>query len=799
MNSKPAFVIGVSGKMKFPGYQDNVTDPEKLCPISRSIRDRVFGVLDWARSESGGRLDLVSGKFDPHGGSDSDPSWWKPLGLQETPIVVLSSLAPGVDTLVAEAAMDYAVKKGAQVLVRAPLPFPLDVFPEATTFCPEKDGETAETWRAKQDRFANVVGRVRGQKNVGFIEQRDIFEVELHPDLVGDAREDLGKELPGGQFRRRLRYRAAGDFVATKSDLLLTAFDMDSEPEGKPEDPYNSRTTTIVETKREGLTYGILPGDNSFSWADNGPVLHLPIPSQEGVENDQPMAMLHPYDSKPPGKVVESKGRNLLRHMCLAYVSKKTETEEVSELEDDDPDWQESGAGFFRRILNLQEVFNAEEENPGESDELEALLKPARDSEIAPQFEPTDRTAQYCATLDATARVRCRAKLIAHRIDAQRAQLMAQLVWLIFAAATALGAYEHWDDQASPEGTIPVIVCNPEGIVQTILLGLTLGFLLLSAFVFRKYLKGNDERKRFDYRALAEGLRVQIAWSVAGVAHSVDSHYMQRQRSEMDWIRCAISSLNSPSEYRRRLWDQFQRAERATLLETVRLSWVREQCAYTKETKQKNQGRGSRWHHLGWALAAAGLINVIAKFLCELLPRLNEWLEHHARAIALAGFLIGLAISLVSAILAQRKGDSPHHAKPDPKGGFLRWLMARPQLWGWGLMAGSAIFVLPHLISGLHGSLAGYPETHGAWIILTGMVLLASALCLAWNERNLHNETARQNQALEHLFQCADRRLEKLILAYKSAPTDSPQTERSLREIHSILFQLGCEALDENT
>ncbi len=70
---------------------------------------------------------------------------------------------------------------------------------------------------------------------------------------------------------------------------------------------------------------------------------------------------------------------------------------------------------------------------------------------------------------------------------------------------------------------------------------------------------------------------------------------------------------------------------------------------------------------------------------------------------------------------------------------------------------------------------------------------------MAWNERKLFNETARQNQALEGLFRSADRRLKTLIWAYKEAPRDSPQTERDLQEIHSILFQLGCEALDENT
>jgi hypothetical protein len=43
-----------------------------------------------------------------------------------------------------------------------------------------------------------------------------------------------------------------------------------------------------------------------------------------------------------------------------------------------------------------------------------------------------------------------------------------------------------------------------------------------------------------DYRALAEGMRVQFYWRLAGLKLSVADHYLRKQRSELDWICSAI-------------------------------------------------------------------------------------------------------------------------------------------------------------------------------------------------------------------------------------------------------------------
>lgn len=73
------------------------------------------------------------------------------------------------------------------------------------------------------------------------------------------------------------------------------------------------------------------------------------------------------------------------------------------------------------------------------------------------------------------------------------------------------------------------------------------GYPLLLAGALSLYLL--SERKKFqnkhlDYRALAEGLRVQLFWQLAGLTDQVADHYLRQHRTELEWIRNAIRGWN---------------------------------------------------------------------------------------------------------------------------------------------------------------------------------------------------------------------------------------------------------------
>ena len=79
----------------------------------------------------------------------------------------------------------------------------------------------------------------------------------------------------------------------------------------------------------------------------------------------------------------------------------------------------------------------------------------------------------------------------------------------------------------------------PASLVYTVCLVLAYGWYLWA--YWRRY-----EHRFHDYRALAEGLRVQMYWNAAGITACAADHYLRRQRSEFEWIRQALRAWTLP-------------------------------------------------------------------------------------------------------------------------------------------------------------------------------------------------------------------------------------------------------------
>lgn len=111
------------------------------------------------------------------------------------------------------------------------------------------------------------------------------------------------------------------------------------------------------------------------------------------------------------------------------------------------------------------------------------------------------------------------------------------------------------------------------------------------------------QTKYLDYRALAEGLRVQFFWRFAGLSGSAADHYLRKQRSELDWIRHALSSLDLTTGGR----DAGPPAADARRLGLVLSSWLEEQARYYAAAARKNDGRNRYINRLTGAVFAVGL------------------------------------------------------------------------------------------------------------------------------------------------------------------------------------------------
>ena len=384
MNDLPPFIIGVTGKIAFPGYDQT----EPVAPAVAQLRERVRAILDWLRYEAPegkptGRLDPLTGRFDREGscgpqGADAS-ACWRPHGLTSTPIVVLSSLAPGVDTIVAEAVLDYAEEHSdARVTVRGVMPFRRDVYERASTFYDENDPESS---KARQARFWLLIERIEGQRNgqvgheIGM--SRDVFSVELDEDLEfgHDQEADLvDDDEDTGKPRRYLRYRAAGEYIATYSHLLLAVYDPNEEPDVDLTDPYECGTQAIVHSRRNGATYELLAMPNAFAWADNGPILHVPI--ETGGNQLGPLRLLQPEDTRPVAKRPSRWLPRTWRELIQVTPRPLAPAEQDDELRDDDPEWHRDADNLFRRVVQLQESLNRRLVNT--KAETRPLLRPGR-------------------------------------------------------------------------------------------------------------------------------------------------------------------------------------------------------------------------------------------------------------------------------------------------------------------------------------------------------------------------------------------------------------------------------------
>ncbi|MCU1265755.1 MAG: hypothetical protein JWM21_2073 [Acidobacteria bacterium] len=123
------------------------------------------------------------------------------------------------------------------------------------------------------------------------------------------------------------------------------------------------------------------------------------------------------------------------------------------------------------------------------------------------------------------------------------------------------------------------------------------------------------QNKHLDYRALAEGLRVQFFWNVAGLPDDVAEHYLRQHRTELDWIRNGIRAWNvvarnecdavSPAE---------EKADEQQARNPIRLVidyWIEDQRKFFTRARRRDHGKLERHDKLAKAFFIFGLLLAI--------------------------------------------------------------------------------------------------------------------------------------------------------------------------------------------
>jgi hypothetical protein len=385
--------------------------------------------------------------------------------------------------------------------------------------------------------------------------------------------------------------------------------------------------------------------------------------------------------------------------------------------------------------------------------------------------------------------------------------LKRSLFALAFGSALFFSLADNWDAKAA-EWPLPQIFFVTA-------LGLTLAAWLVY-FCFKKTAAAE---RCDDYRAIAEGLRVQFYWTACGTGESVASNYLQRQRGELGWIRNVISSTAFPYEPNRVRFSQLSLNDQRAALRSIRETWIGGQHTYFKKRIDDLNLRREVFSGYANVLLWTGFILFAFFFFAQrsdtpILPRLPALLSFATGALVLAMLYCASATGVARA----RQKDRPEHErirKAEPLiSKFREWFFSLPKMFLPGQMQSpkGGRLILANLLVGalvlftigtvylLEGFVPGLPTAYKLGSIFKYLALAGGVLCGAWVEVNFFAEHIRHYASMASLFQAAGLRFDDFFNWPEQAPKDQQEAveKQIVTHIQSLVVAVGREALSEN-
>lgn len=117
-------------------------------------------------------------------------------------------------------------------------------------------------------------------------------------------------------------------------------------------------------------------------------------------------------------------------------------------------------------------------------------------------------------------------------------------------------------------------------------------FNLIIAYCLYDFVAKKRFQDKFqDYRALAEGLRIQYYWKLAGIEESVANNYLKEQRSELDWIRHALRSWSLPFYKKGHLLQDLSIENDKERWDIIMNGWIADQYSYFAKSSLREINR----------------------------------------------------------------------------------------------------------------------------------------------------------------------------------------------------------------
>lgn len=146
----------------------------------------------------------------------------------------------------------------------------------------------------------------------------------------------------------------------------------------------------------------------------------------------------------------------------------------------------------------------------------------------------------------------------------------------------------------------------------------------------------------FDYRALAEGLRVRTFWLLAGIHQPVAEHYLGKQRSELDWVRQSLRVMTLPMMQGQRFQVSPSCATDSTHWQSIEEEWVATQERYYAAAAKREEVLARRARGIGVVVLLSGTFVTLLQILWG-----KQMDQTPLVAILYAEWLVPLAVGLL--------------------------------------------------------------------------------------------------------------------------------------------------------
>lgn len=827
VSSQPAFLVGVTGHI-------NLDEAD----LGR-IRHEVSLVLWRLRTPCGSSGVLnAAGELEPC--DQPVLSRIPALGLSPDSLIVLSSLAPGADQLVAQVALEAGVR------VMAALPFPHSfedlvrglpdgaepdvqyaggLYQNLTTFVRAEDSEQQN--RERQLTYLRIAGRLLPE---------DRFLVRIHGDwgLSGEALADRLRRDAEDESRRNLRYRAAGEYIASSCDLLIAICNEGVKPSAahvesgvRPALPVIPGDTecgasAVVRSRLFGTTPGLLPDISALTWADHGPVLRI---WAENCGRSPRVGVARP-ERIPETELWSPESSGFLSP--LGPTDEQTEQQRMQVLAEQVlrlrrlPQRRHDDGRVFDQLTNLKR-------HRVRLTWLESRLSSGRDwlrGRLRGGVGGTGAAAgvkRDAAKTGTAESLRASSRLIGLSLLYERAnesslrqdrlvkRMLKATPWLSLGGFLLL----QISDNLKLRGELFRGPSLWSALWPSLIMLLSLVLFSLPWYWRRRLqISGVSDRQEND-RAVAEALRVQFYWALAGLGKSTAQYYQQRERGELSWIRAVVSSAVMPVSGFQEEFEGLPVDLQVGRLRAVLCGWLRTQHSYFRRVAAEQNERLQRLTLVTQVLLVSGLTLLV---LCSALGRV--WLEgflFRRHPLLLTLVAVGTAAGVVGWILLsglrlklKQLRDRVHaedneYLHREAAWVELCWRKVSRVLFCLACSVSLGILLAMSLLV-LISSLGTVPRLFSdplplfqvsLAMICRNMCFAACAVVAARISFHFLPQNVPRYRSMLALFRGASMRMEALLERLEQQTVEEDR-RNALRSIHVLLEDLGAEALVEN-